>query len=400
MVDRSRLTSKPSDGDISRRSRYGVGPTVRYSADAHEIIMGPEVSPHPPRSSSLAKPVKSTTQASFASRLSRPTAASAARAAESKKFLVKPLKTTPTKASPSATSVVRSLVSTSSKNNERSSVTPTPTSLPKSSTVTSFKKAGKGLKSRFSNLISGRRRNNVYSVSKDTKGYTAINEEDTIVDSELDLMLHKPNRASRLLTTYNNSGMDAGSSDNVRTTAQGPFMGEMSDKVTSSSEQQRHERDEKRVRTAALSFGALNNPAAAPATHRLNQGDGEEPPTPPPTRGGPAGHYGDDNEENEMAEDEFDRYLEGQLNAAERHLNEAIAAADGAMDAANVANVSNVVRALGESILAARQAHMAGIQLRAATTNLIEFTAHRAANAHQAIADAAAGVSGGVSGGN
>jgi hypothetical protein len=90
MLDRHGLTRKPSDGDLSRRNRYGVGPTVRYSADAHEIIMGPQASLNPPRLSSLPKPVKPITQASFASRLSRPTAASAARAAESKKSLIKP----------------------------------------------------------------------------------------------------------------------------------------------------------------------------------------------------------------------------------------------------------------------------------------------------------------------
>jgi hypothetical protein len=170
-----------------------------------------------------------------------------------------------------------------------------------------------------------------------------------------------------------------------------PFMGKTADREPSACEQRRHEREESRVNGAAegVARGAQNG--IARGTARVDRGD-DGPPNPPLTRDGPAGHYGEgENAEeggaDEMTEEEFDRYLEAQLNGAEQDLIAAIQAAQRMVGAEEA--VTLVIDALGNSIIATRQAHIAGIQLRVATADLISVTTQRAAGARQAIADAA-----------
>ena len=169
----------------------------------------------------------------------------------------------------------------------------------------------------------------------------------------------------------------------------------MSDREQSSSEQRRHERDERRVnRVAERLTGGMPQQGVGRGAAHVSRGS-DNYPTPPLTRAGLAGQYGEgeNGEENGngMAEDEFDRYLKAQLNSAEEHLNEAIAAANiDPADEVTSERVKGVIRALGESIIAARSAYIASIQLRVATANLIQSTTQRAAGARQAIATAAA----------
>jgi hypothetical protein len=410
----------PSNNSLKGREiRCGVGLNIRKEPDAHEIIMGPDASPHPPRTSSLPKAVKSVGQLSAATRLSRPTAASAARAAAAKKSILAPGKSFLSRASNSKVSLLsssnKSAVSTTPSVKRGSGVSatsasiPTPVSLPKSNTANSLKKASKGLKGRFADIFSGRRRTNIhFDNPPDNNSYAKIDEEedDLAVDSDLEHMVTPvpvKRAPSKLLTTYKGSGMkqQITSTDNIRSDSK-KFMGKVSDRAHSSREQRRHEREEDIVDRAAENFGlgvGMGGQGLARGVARVGRG-GDEPPSPPPSRGGPASHYGEgENAEenaNNMTEEEFDRYLEDQLTAAQEHLSQTLeeAANMGSEDLEARLRVGRVVEALGASILAARQAHIAGIQLRLATSELIQATTMRAAVAHQAVAEAIGGVAG------
>jgi hypothetical protein len=292
----------------------------------------------------------------------------------------------------------KSVASNTPSNKAGSSIGDGSASLPKSNTSTSLKK---GFKSRLSDIFSGRRRTMTPNCSGDNKGYYTIidEEEDLILECDLDSMQSTPiteKHFSKLPTTYHSSVMNAkvSSIDSIGGDKKNPSMGKMSDREQPSSEQRRRELDERRVNSVAerLTGGMPQQGAGRGATH-VSRGS-DNPPTPPPTR---AGHYGEgENAEengNGMAEDEFDRYLEAQLNSAEEHLNEAIAAANiDPADEVTSERVESVIRALGESIIAARSAYIASIQLRVATANLIQSTTQRAAGARQAIATAAAAI--------
>ena len=180
------------------------------------------------------------------------------------------------------------------------------------------------------------------------------------------------------------------SSDNIRGDKKTPFMGKTADREPSAREQRLQEREESRVNRAAEGIACGGQNGITRGTARVDRGD-DSPPTPPPTRDGPASHYGEgENAEcgaDEMTEEEFDRYLEVQLNGAEQDLTAAIRAAQRMAGAEEA--VTRVIDVLGNAIIAARQAHIAGIQLRVATADLINITTQRAAGARQAIADAA-----------
>lgn len=163
-------------------------------------------------------------------------------------------------------------------------------------------------------------------------------------------------------------------------------MDKMSDCELSNHEQRRL-REEQRTMGRGMASRGVSRGAV-----RVNGGD-DLPPTPPATCDGPAGHYSEsENEETgveHMTEAEFDHYLESQLSAAEASLNDAIAAAKGsAPDEEGMNRISDVIQALGFSILSSRQALMSVIKLRAATANLIEHTTARATGACEAIVEA------------
>ena len=372
--------------------------------------MGPEASPHPPRTSSLPKAIKSTGQLSAASRLSRPTAASAARAAESKKSMATAGKSILTRASASKSSVLspanKSVARGTPPSKASSGITGSSATMRKSDTsVTSvtLKKSGKGLKSRFTEMFSGRRRSTVYSdASSDNKGYATIaSQEDMmakiIANNEVDSPMpdKRAQRSSKLLTTYRDSGMNEkiSSTENIRGDKKAPFMGKVSDRDPAPREQRGRKRAEQRVNRATQAYGrGMAGGNGGGQTYRGITRGGDEPPSPPPTRGGPAGHYGESEAAarvGNMTEEEFDRYLEAQLNAAQASLNQAIAVANsGYADQQGMNRITDVIQALGGSILTSRQALMAGIELRAATTNLIQHTTARAAAAREAVVEA------------
>ena len=88
----------------------------------------------------------------------------------------------------------------------------------------------------------------------------------------------------------------------------------MSDREPSDREQCRRERGEQRTNAAAEHMGrGMTGEGVTRGAARLGRGN-EEPPTPPPTRNGPVGHYGEsENEETgvgHMTEEEFDRIVD------------------------------------------------------------------------------------------
>lgn len=338
-------------------------------------------------------------------------------------------------------SVNKSAASVTPSDKPGPSISGSKISLNTSSTATSIKKAGKGLKSRVSELFSGRRRNTVHA-NAENKVYATIAEDqdDTIHDNDLEhsSTLANNKRASVLITTFRNSGMNvrADSTDNLRDEKEGlfmsekgsscgenetihsgkdsirgegnhggnnKFMGEMSDKEHSSRDQSRRACYERGMNRAAETAGRQGIVWARPNTlPRVNRDD-EDSPTPPPTRDGLAGHYAEsetgenratedraaENLAERMTEAEYDRYLEDQLNIAEAGLNEAIAAANrDRVDPEAQARVTDVLRALGRSIHSSRRVLMMNVELRAATVNLIEFNTTRSEIARRAVLDA------------
>jgi hypothetical protein len=280
-----------------------------------------------------------------------------------------------------------------------SNVSGTSASLPKSTTAASIKKVSKGLKSRFSELFSSRSRNTVYTnTSGDNNGYTTIVDEEENVNPYSDVETipvpaNRVNRTSKLLTTYRNSGMNAkvSSTNNIRGDEKSPFMGKKSDREPS-GQKQRRKHDEQRVNTATENIDrAIVRQGVTRGVIRVDRSD-DESPAPPPARNGPTQNY-DENENpdtavEKMTEEEFDLYLESQLNTAEANLNAAIGAANGtSADEESMTRITDVIQALGASIMTSRQALMAGIGLRAATVNLIEHTATRAAGVREAVAE-------------
>jgi hypothetical protein len=251
------------------------------------------------------------------------------------------------------------------------------------------------------------RRHPVYS-NADIKGHA------TIADNEDAQLLTTPTsdigakRASKLITTYRNSGMNQkiNSTENLRGD-KNELMGELSDKEPAPREQRHHEREERRTSAAAGNMVRTGGVIGGAGLIRAGRdalvpsgGGGDEPPTPPPTRDGPAGHYSEGNGQDEnaehgtehMTEAEFDMHLTNQLDQAEAALREAIETANSSgVDDESLVRVNAVLHALGNSIVNSRQVLMAGIQLRAATTNLIEWSTTRADIARAAVNDAVQG---------
>lgn len=172
----------------------GVGPTVRTSRDAYELIMG-ERPAFPQRSSSLADSPSSAANPpkvpspDVVSRLSRPTAASAARAVSATKVAPK---VTP-KASPKTTLKDTSKITpkdtpktTSKATSKATGASTTNVSMPQSGTMSSFKTAGKGFKNRLSAMIAQRRQTTpVYQAPRSAQGLSPVASQESMVESPL-----------------------------------------------------------------------------------------------------------------------------------------------------------------------------------------------------------------------
>ncbi|EPE30814.1 hypothetical protein GLAREA_03781 [Glarea lozoyensis ATCC 20868] len=269
-----------ADDDAQRSKKFDCGPTVRYSLDARQVIMGElrepesskplgsqrdgyntpkaeETSPtrttkqkqagerrtlgqkdrgsepehksiHPPRISSLQDSDQRmrTPSPAFVSRLARPTASSSAREAASKANM-KNNKTLNNRSSirpPSRQSSINRLSEKpgfNGRNSSESSTNQLPItnnantivssdtsrkSLADSGTLESVKRAGKGLKSKFSNMLASRNRSRNNTLGEKINGRELPTRPPPI-----------PRRAnSRNLTTNENSGMSRTPSQVVR----------------------------------------------------------------------------------------------------------------------------------------------------------------------------------------
>jgi hypothetical protein len=426
----STMASNSSLVSLTRRqARSGVGLTIRKVNDAHELIMGspdPHGPLHPPRTSSLVKPRKSSLPLAAKPLghydLTSPSAIaaarlSAARAIEPKKhvtppgerFLGQSLQGKPSMIPSANNNSVRSYTPSGNTKSSRT-FSGTTTTMSKSITVTSLKQ---GLKSRFSEIFSSRRRVvSTSAISDSSKGYTTIDdedeEEDIILEADFDSPQPTPAKDDTAIKNETptkvaapesaNDLITKSASDNIRGDKISPSAGALVDREHPAREQQRHARGERRARIRQMNARlASATPAHTRRTHRVRR-DGDDTPSPPRSRDGTAGHYteggiGEDDEEEQvehaetaMSEAELDRYLEDQLNAAEDYLREAVGAANvGPNDQAAGVRVEAVISALGESIIAARTAHIAGIRLRVATANLIQDTTQRAADVRGAL---------------
>ena len=182
-------------------------------------------------------------------------------------------------------------------------------------------------------------------------------------------------------------------------------MHEMSEKDYAPREQ-RHYQHEKRQFDGVVPENAraekIGNGFVGPHGNGLPGRGDDGPPTPPRTaEGRGSGHHIDVECEDatrafdthNVAEPMFETYYQSQLEHAEASLRSAIEIVSGSgVDDESLIRVNSVLHALGNSIVYSRQVLMAIIELRAATTNLIEHTTTRATIAHNAVVDAIDGL--------
>ncbi|KAH7371770.1 hypothetical protein BKA64DRAFT_768005 [Cadophora sp. MPI-SDFR-AT-0126] len=318
----------PLRSDVDRRYvKLGVGPTVRYSKDAREVLMGksPNVNKPVKKTSSFDSgkllndgpyphlPTKSTTEVKSrfqvgdnpASRLNRPTASSTARTQESK-----------------------------AKIESRKSIVP-----PELKKGPEVKKGSKGLRSRVSNLLHGRRRC-AQPVDKNTQTLTPQNKKDDI----------------------------------RRMTAREAVMNdEQFDKLASDRDQQQIQTNRQETTQTHIIANAARRPTRdAPLAARRNPDDnGDRPPQPPTNSTESLGaHYLED----AAALQTEDARLEAAIAGVQASLDEIIATAQGIEYPGFRAVVEPVIRSLAASILSAQNARVAVVGLGNATQRVVTDT--------------------------
>ncbi|PVH74336.1 hypothetical protein DL98DRAFT_658817 [Cadophora sp. DSE1049] len=318
----------PIRSDVDRRYvKLGVGPTVRYSKDAREVLMGksPNVNKPAKKTSSLGSakllndgpyprlPTKSTKEVKSrfqvgdnpASRLNRPTASSAARTQESK-----------------------------TKIESRKSLAP-----PEIKKASEVKKGSKGIRSRVSDLLHGRRRS-AQPVDKNTHTLTQNNKK------------HDVRNMTAIEVVIN---------------------GEQVDKLASDRDQQQTQADRQETTQAHIIANAAHRPTRnPPLATRRNPDDNEDRPPPPPTNSTESlrAHYLED----AAALQTEDARLEAAIAGIQASLDEIIATTQGIEYPGFRAVVEPVIRSLAASILSAQNARVAVVGLGNATQRVITDT--------------------------
>ncbi|KAE9368481.1 hypothetical protein N431DRAFT_547461 [Stipitochalara longipes BDJ] len=355
----SNIDSPQGFDDITRRyTNYGIGPTVKYARDAHQIIMGDryphldskfethlETTTHPPRVSSLA-----VTDIDVTSRLARPTKASAARAEANSKA-----------------------------------------QMGKSTTMTSVKKLG----SRLSSIFPGRGRSGTLVSHGKSKSVGAVDEKHTAINNiaspEAIVIDRKYQSASnghpRRVTIENNRINVVSSSGAIGNINDENLIGEPSDKVALQESQ--HEKEERRAAAAYASGTRMRGNTSrthGTVNQRGRDQDDEEPPTPRATGTGLQGHYAGGEQLDEHPGQELHDLLEMMrtsiagtsglagvqasidlLQANGQHLISLLAsAARKVEDREGRDRLVNIIQAIGEGLVAA-SFHMA------ATVALADF---------------------------
>ena len=305
--------------------------------------IAPHVAPLPPRSSSLPNSPNSLNSPeekvsdpvvprSFADRMARPTAASAAREAQAKISLLQRGKNTLKKKNLSPPNKPTAVA--------KAEVSSTTVSLQKSGSLTAIKKSNRGFKTRFSSILprrhpSRRRSDQVENVTgpKRTSTITILKSTGMIDHRPAGFSRHKHD-VSRNLTTFENSGMEFSPSDIIRTYPGGNIYWDPTDKLATERDEQDRQAAENFASEAHVVTNTarqITRPVQSQDPRRLPRDD-EDPPTPPLTRDGPDGHYTE--EEGHDVSDAFDesgvsRYLDQQLFDAQDRLNHAVEAGQG-----------------------------------------------------------------------
>ncbi|KAH7319070.1 hypothetical protein BKA65DRAFT_569242 [Rhexocercosporidium sp. MPI-PUGE-AT-0058] len=329
---KNHAAESPARSDGGRRYvKLGVGPTVRYSKDAREVLMGksPNVkelkntskfggsskvlndSPYPriPLPQKVDKEVKSRFQASDppASRLTRPTASSAARTQDSKAKI---------------------------DSRKSSIVTPAVKKAPE------VKKVSKGIRSRVSDLLHGRRRSAQPSVDK-TPPLVHNNKKYDVRDMT----------AFKVILT-----------------------GEQADKLTSDRDQHQAKANSQETAEAHYSNNTARRLARSSAIPtRLNPDeDCDHPPPPPPMNSIRAlrAH----NLEDAAALQTEDARLEAAIASVQASLDQIIATTQGIEYPGFRNVVEPVIRSLAASILSAQNARVAVVGLGNASQRVMTDT--------------------------
>jgi hypothetical protein len=387
-VPKKRRVAKQAELDQVKQASLGAKKVYREAG----IKPPSRAPPLPPRSSSLpnspafeskveaSTPVPHTPvpQQPTVSRLLHPTVASAARA--SKTSLLQRGKQT-FRATASTSSVNKGTVSTS---NTKAAASTSAIPLRKSGTLSSFNKVSKGIKSRFTSMIPGRRTHHILKSSTESDHERDSKSPESVVDSD-PLDYHHHRRAvSRNLTTYEDSGMEMNTSGAIRTYSSRSLNftePEPTDEVAS----ERSQADRQAWASPSEAYVEAN--AIRGAQQQFNQqyghapgGSGDEPPTPPPTRDGPAGHYAEEEGQvDTYDESNISTFLDGLLGGARERLDYIIDISRNTTDPRLREATLEVAQHLGDAITASRNARIATLRLNRATAELTQYTAEVAA---------------------
>lgn len=314
---------------------------------------------------------------SLAARLSRPTRASQARAADSRNNLSGHKKKSPPASDQSYGLTKKAKMTPRTPSTRSAHMGKVGVPVHKSTSTTSIKRVTKEFKTRLSSIIPGFRRNTSSHIAVKCSSSARIDEE-SIVDN--DSIAHHASRraASRNLTTYKNSGMERSPLEIVSSYPTSDIF----ERATSAVEGSQVEI----VGQSASQPHPQSPKSAYLANSRRRREPGgairdENPPVPPRSSDGPTAHNGEvlqpiqGEEVNWADENGVGAQLDSLLDTAERHFQEAFAATDLTSDPVALRAIGVVLEQLASAIMAVRNARISTIALQNANAGLARFVA-------------------------